>query len=111
MRIAKDGKLFDIDTAGEAGNGYVEVIQFLRPNGQRRRMLAYLGADYVEKAKDMILSAEVLSTGVVAVYARFIDAQEHEEFVELAKNKPGPTTPSAMLQKLIDRKIAERGGA
>ena len=46
VRIAKDGKPFDVDNIrNELHQDEIEVIQFLRPNGQRRRMAAPVGKE------------------------------------------------------------------
>ena len=67
MRIAKDGLPFDIDNDVDGDfpseEGYVELIQFLRPNGRRRRMIANVGIELAKKAENMILSCEELTTG------------------------------------------------
>ena len=86
----------------------VKVIQYLRPDGRQREMLVDVDEGYVEKAKDMVLSAEELTTGEIAVYARFKDEPEENERLELAINGPGNKSPSTMLQKVIDRKYNER---
>lgn len=107
MRIAKDGYPFDVDEAGDTGPTEVEIIQFLRPSGKRRRMVAEVGADLAEAAKDLILSAEELSpgTGKVAVYVRTKEEHPDKEHVSLADNGPGPDNPTAVLQRMI-RKYA-----
>ena len=131
MRIAKDGKPFDVDSLGGVmeepkccsfcGNTYItfpsrelkegelEVIQFLRPNGKRRRMSVDVGKDYVEMAKDMIISAEELTTRKIALYARYKNEPEGKEFSEIAINGPGEKSPNECLKRLIKRKAEVRG--
>ena len=108
MRTAKDGKPFDIDGMGDLGEHEIEVIQFLRPGGARRRMASPVGKKYVEKAKDMIISAEELTTGEIAIYVRLKDESEEKEIMELAENGPGDNEPTKVLQRLIDKKA--KGG-
>jgi hypothetical protein len=90
----------------------VTVIQYLRPFGKPSKVFAPVGEEYVAKAKGMILSAEVLRTGEVMVYARWADEAEEKEINELAVNKPSLLSdfigPTAALQRLIDRKLAEK---
>lgn len=92
----------------EMESNEVQVIQYLRPDGRKREMLVEVGEDYVEKAQDMFLSAEELTTGEIAVYARFNDETDEDERLELAINGPGDKNPTAMLQKVIDKKYTER---
>lgn len=109
MRIAKDGKPFDIDhLSADVCEGEVEVIQHLRPEGKRRRMLADVGAEAAKKAEDMMLSAEELNTLRVALYARFTDEPEEKEITEIAENGPGADSPSECLKRLIEKKFKER---
>ena len=110
MRIAKDGKPFDEDNIGvDLQPNEIEVIQFLRPNGKRRRMSFVASSDeIVEMAKDMVISAEELSTGPIACYVRFVDEDEENELLDLAKNGPGEKEPSKIVEQLIRRKMKER---
>ena len=102
MRIAKDGKSFDVDTiGGDLAPDEVEIIQFLRPGGKRRRMAATVGADTVRRADDLIISAEELITGEVALYGRKIGEKKENEIVLLAENRPGEKSPNVILTQLI----------
>jgi len=106
FRMAKDDLLFDVDNiAGEMADTEVEVIQFLRPDAKRRRMIAPVGKDLAEKAKNLILSAEQLRTGKIAIYARKIGESEENEKMDLANNGPGINSPANVLKKLI-RKVS-----
>jgi hypothetical protein len=108
MRIAKDGKPFDIDfISGEVGPDEVEVIQFLRPDGRRRRALAPVGKELVDLAKDMVLSAEELTTFEIAVHVRFKNEPKEQEIMEIANNGPGKKSPTEVLKKLIKEKAEE----
>ena len=92
MRIASDGKPFDIDNFTldeDAGPGDVEIIQFLRPDGRRRRMLAEVG--------------EELGTGEVAIYTRRKSAPVEAERLELAENGPGKNSPTEVLKRMIEK--------
>ena len=71
MRIARDGKPYDVDLLPN-DNGRedeLEVIQYLRPDGRRRRMLAPVGVEYVKKAKNLIITAEWLG-GTINICGR-----------------------------------------
>jgi hypothetical protein len=107
MRKAKDGKPFDLDNMGSLQPGEVEVIQYLRPDGKRRRMAVPVGEEHVKMAKDLILSAEELQTGEVAVYARKIGEPEEKEIMEIAQNDPGDKSPPNCLKRLIEKKSKE----
>lgn len=111
MRTAKDGLLFDIDHMPdtEPTEDEVEVIQFLRPEGKRRRMIANVGKETALLAKDMILSAEELNIpGNLIVYARYQDEDEERERLELVEGEPGKEDPTEMLKKVIQKKHRER---
>lgn len=104
MRIASDGLAFDIDKLDEdAGPGEVEIIQFLRPNGRRRRMLAEVGEELAAKARGLIVSVEELGTGEVAIYVRRKGESEEEERLELAENGPGKNSPTEVLKRMIEQ--------
>ena len=104
MRIASDGKPFDVDNITEdAGLGDVEIIQFLRPNGRWRRMLAEVGKELAEKATGLIISCEELGTGEVAIYVRRKDESKESEHLELAENGPGKNSPNEVLKRMIKK--------
>lgn len=86
----------------------VLVRQYLRPKGAIREVYAPVGEEYVKKAKGMILSAEELTIGQIAVYARWADEPVESETLELAVNGPGPNGPTEMLRKCINTKYTER---
>ena len=107
MRIAKDGKPFDVDNFDELDEleeGEVEIIQFMRPNGKRRRMASNVGKDVAKLAENQILSAEELTTGEVAIYSRLIGEDEEQESMKLAENSAGDKNPTAVLISLIKEK-------
>ena len=107
FRIAKDGLPFDVDNLmGGLAEDEVEVIQFVRPNAERRRMGAPVGKDLAKKAKNLILSAESIGAGKIALYARKIGEAEETEKMELAENGPGINSPANILKKLI-KKMSE----
>jgi len=100
MRVAKDGKPFDVDNIDEdLMSDEVELIQFLRPDGKRRRMAATVGEKLAKKASALVLSTEVLPTGEIALYAKRLGASEEKCF--LAENGPGKNFPTDVLIKLI----------
>ena len=93
---------------GEKGKTFVEVIQYLRPDGRRRRMLANVGEETAKLAENMVLSAEELIDGTVVVYARFKDEPPELERIALAHNRPGPRSPTNVLMEVIGEKAKER---
>ncbi len=103
MRLARDGKPFDIDNTSELHSDEVEVIQFIRPNGKRRRMIVRVGVELAEKAKNLIISAEELRTGNIAIYVRKIGVPTEKERVEIAVNGPGDKSPSECVKRLIKK--------
>ena len=100
--FAKDGKPFDIEDGLTFTDNEVEVIQFLIPSGKRRRMAALVGEDYVKKAKNLILSAEILNTQQIALYAREINEPKEKDKIMLANNGSGVNNTINVLKKLID---------
>ena len=102
MRIAKDGKEFDEDILEELAEDEVEIIQFLRPNRKRRRMSTRLDKEFKDKAKDIILSAEELTTGKIALYGRKIGTATEFEYMLIVDNGPGNNSPAEVLKKVIN---------
>lgn len=104
-RIAPDGKLYDKDELNrEPKDNEVEIIQFLRPDGERRYMLCEVPEDVAKLSRDMIISAEELRMGEIAIYAHYKDEDEENEIMELASNGPGENNPREVLVKVINRK-------
>lgn len=102
LRIASDGLPFDEDfIGGDPKPGEVEIIQFLRPSGRRRRMLADVGLELAEKAKDLIITSGQLTTGDIAIYVRRKGESDDNERLELADNGPGPNSPTEVLKRMI----------
>lgn len=93
---------YDIDNI-IVGDEEVEICQYLRPDGRKRRIAAPLGKEYKEKVKDLIISAEVLPTGLIAVYLRHKDQDEEEEKIDLLKNDD---TINDEMKKFIDKFLA-----
>ena len=103
MRIAKDGIPFDIDKIGDSiKEDEIEIIQYLRPDGKRRRMAAPIGKENVLKAKDLIISTEELTSGEIAIYVRRTGEPEEDEKMELAENGPGENSPNDVLIRMIN---------
>ena len=98
----KDGKPFDVEDVLILTGDEVEVIQFLTPSGKRRRMAVLVGGDYVKKAENLILSAEILNTEQVALYAREINEPKEKDKSMVATNGPGMNNSISVLKKLID---------
>lgn len=108
MRKAKDGKEYDIDNLPEeVGEDEVEIIQYLRPDGKRRRMIATVGKYLAEKAKDMIISSEELTTGKIAIYIRYFGELHEEERLQLADNGAGEKSPTHVLMRMIEEEAKE----
>ena len=109
MRIAKDGKPFDVDNEIEdTALNEVEIIQFIRPMGRRRRMLAIVGEEMAQKANSLILSCEILQTGEIVLYARKNGKSKENEMTEFAQNGPGDNSPTETLKRLILRANEEK---
>ena len=79
------------------------IVQYLRPNGQKRIMFAPVGKEYVKKAKGLELSAEWLPTEKIALYGKRKGELDENEIIELADNGPGENDPVTALKRLIDR--------
>lgn len=104
MRKAKDGKLFDIDNLiVDTSETDVEVIQSLYPDGKRRRMFASVGKELAQIAQEMIISAEELKGGNIAIYVRNQGEPEVNELLEIATNGPGKNSPIETLKRLIKK--------
>ena len=81
----------------------VKITQFLRPDDRRRTVIADIDKDHADKAKDLILSCELLPVNQVLIYGRKKDQTEEEEITEMADNGPGENSPTVALYRLIDR--------
>jgi hypothetical protein len=102
-RIAKDGEPFDVDNlVRETGLDEVEIIQFLRPNAKRRRMVAVVGTDVAVKAEHLILTVEDLGTGQISIWARRVGEPVEKDRIKLADNSPGEREPTKVLIELIE---------
>ncbi len=104
LELAPDGKPYHIVNLDKIGKNDVEIIQFLRPDGKRRKMSCDVPPEIKEMSKDMIISSEELTTGQVAIYARFKGEKEYDEMLVLATNGPGPNNPQAKLIEVIKKK-------
>jgi len=70
-------------------------------------MATHLGKKWAEKARDLIISAEELPTGKIAIYVRKIDKKTEEEKVGIANNKSGLDSPDEILRRLIEEASKE----
>ena len=104
--LAKDGKEYDIDILGELQESEIEIIQFLRPDGRRRKMSTRINDELFQLSKNMILSAEELSTGKLALYGRYIGEDVESEYMLLADNYGSENSPNKVLERVI-RHIAK----
>lgn len=79
------------------------ITQYLRPNGQKRTMYANISDDAFNIATKIgaLISAEVLTTGQVVIYARRKTEPEGSEISMLADNGPGENDPNKVLERLI----------
>ena len=66
-------------------------------------MLAEVGKELAAKAKGLIISAEELGTGKVAIYLRQKGEPEEAERLELAENGPGKNSPTEVLKRMIEK--------
>ena len=107
MRLAKDGKPFDVDDAGDLQDNEVEIIQFLRPGGRRRRMACEVSPETKKLAENQILSAEELGTGAIIIYSRFVGEEGEKEILGRAVNGPGENSPTNVLERLVKKKAEE----
>jgi hypothetical protein len=98
--LAKDGKPFDIDEIGELKKGEIEVIQYVRPNGKRRRMACEVGEDLAKQAEGLVISADI-KAGVVFFYVRKIGQEPEEEHIYLATNFPSKIDTVKTLKRII----------
>lgn len=82
----------------------IEVCQYLRPNGRTRRTFASVSdKELVRQSRYMFVSAEELTTGQVAIYARYKHMSSDTELIEICYNGPETTT---CLIKLLKNLIA-----
>ena len=110
QNLAKDGRPYDIvrPDVVDIDEDEVEVIQFLRPNGNRRKMVLKVGLETAKKAENMILSVEILRTGQLALYARWQGQPEEKEKLRLADNWKGENSPDVVLIRLIEQLSSEK---
>ncbi len=88
----------------------IKLTQYLMPNGRPMPTTTEVPDETATLAEGMILSCEVLGTGQVALYAKYPEDKEEDEFIEISNNGPEIQT---VLCKLILRKkemrVAEKG--
>ena len=102
--IAKDGKPYDFVNSDveKLKSNEVEIIQYIRPHGLRRKLIAELDEETARKADNMIISAEELRTGEVAIYVRYKDEPDENEICNISKNDTvNPETGNNILKELI----------
>jgi hypothetical protein len=108
MRLASDGKPFDIDNLGRPTyDNEVEIIQYLRPNGKRRRMTCPAPNYILAKVAGMIIEAEEIRTGEIAIWVRGKNEPEENQILEVAINGPGENGTTEVLFRLIERKFGQ----
>ena len=84
----------------------IALVQYLRPNGRKKIVFAPVGEEWIDKARGMVISSEVLMTGQVAIYIRLESEKEETESSRFATNGPGPDSPTEVLRAMIDEKFA-----
>jgi len=79
----------------------IEVTQYMRPSGHKKPIYLDVPDDVAVLSKGMSLSAEVLMTDQVVLYATYPDWDEEDELMEFAFNGPGGKNPQDVIIKLI----------
>lgn len=88
-RIAADGYPFDIDNIGrDLESNEIEIIQYLFPHGQRRRMITAIDEETATKSREMIVCAET-KYNMVTLYCRMKGQPEEAEKIRIHQNGPG----------------------
>ncbi|DBA35233.1 TPA_asm: hypothetical protein vir530_00009 [dsDNA virus vir530] len=107
--LAPDGEPYNENHLGdrEMELDEVEIIQFLRPNGVRRRMSTKLSVALAAVSRNMVLTAEVLPTGKLVICGRMKWQDESEEISTMADNGPGDNDPNRAVATIIRRLAKE----
>lgn len=79
----------------------VPLTQYIPPNGRKKQATATIPKELEKVAAGLIFSAEVLATGLVAVYGRRKGDPEESEQCEIAENNAGKNSPDKKLIKII----------
>ena len=79
------------------------ITQYLRPNGREAIVRAWIPDELVEAAKQLKISAELVTPTQVMIYAHRKGESEEDELTEIADNGPGENSPEVALQRLIKR--------
>ena len=82
----------------------ISLTQYMMPNGRKVTVTTDVEDQIADMAEGMILTCEVLSTGGIALYAKYPEDKEEEESIEISSN--GPEVSEA-LQRLIKHKYEE----
>ncbi len=85
------------------------ISQYLQPDGRVKQIHTEVDEEIFELSLDIILSAEVLSPGTIAFYARYIHQGKEDEIMDIAVNGPGENSPQKVLTKLI-KSLGEKNG-
>jgi len=109
MRVAPDGKPYQVDNLNrELYDNEVEIIQFLRPNGKRRFMTCEVSLDVARMSRNMVISAEQLTTGEVAIYVRDKAESIESEMIGIVENRlVSGESPQSKLVEMIRRKYGK----
>lgn len=89
----------------------VELTQYMRPRGDRRTVTCDvpdpLGALAIEHK--VVLSCEVLMSGVPVIYGRMPLDDEEDELCLFASNGPGPQAPDRITAQMIELVLKRAG--
>jgi len=83
----------------------IEITQYLRPNGRKTLVYANVGEKHAKmvEEKQLVISCELLSTDMVAIYIKQQDQSDEEEKTFLARNSPrGKNSPVEVLKRSIE---------
>jgi len=109
MALAPDGKKYDVDNLKRRpGPTEVEVIQFVRPKGKRRKLFFDVSEDTAQASREMVLSADVDAQNIVSMYVRWKDEPDESEAVGTIPNVKANISPADVVMKLVALKLAER---
>ncbi len=105
--MAPDGRMYDKDgIRRDVFAIEAEIIQYMRPNGERVRNAADVGLRHAQKSREMVITAEVLPTGHISLCVRKKTQPEERERTFLAHNCAGDgcckRDPTTVLKKAID---------
>lgn len=81
----------------------IRIIQYMRPHGEKRLCYVDIADELEEAANSLEISAEMVTTDKVMIYAHRKGEPKEDELTELADNGPGDNSPTIALERLIRR--------